>query len=363
MTDEQNQRPSQPGGSRISGLELARIALITTTVAMAVVAFGLLLWKASNVVLIVFGAVLFAIFLTSIGGWIASHTRMGKRMGVVTTIILLAGLIGTGAYFLAPRIADQFDELSRTIPSSVEQLRTQLEQYEWGQWLMARLPKAEQLMSPSAAAKRAGVFFSSLFGGVTAILVILFAGIFMAFNPAVYRGAIVRLVPPARRSRADEILIALESTMAWWLVGRFFEMIVVGSLTWLGLTLLDVPLALTLGLIAGLLSFIPYVGPVLSAVPAILLALTIDPSKALHVVLLYVAIQAVESNLITPLIEKKTVWLPPALTIVMQVLFGVLFGPLGVLFATPITATFIVLAKMLYIEDLLGEQVEVSRAI
>lgn len=362
MAGETSRRVEQ-GNGRISGLELARITLVVSTIATAVVALALLLWKASNVVLIVFGAVLFAIFLVSIGDWIASHTRMGKRAGVVTTMVLLAALVGVGAYYLAPRLADQFDELSTTIPDSVEQLRAQIEEYGWGEWLLARFPDAEQLMSASAAARRAGVFFSSLFGGVTAVLVVLFAGAFMAVNPDVYRRSVVRLVPPARRSRAEEILIALESTMAWWLVGRFFEMIVVGSLTWLGLTLLDVPLALTLALIAGLLSFIPFIGPVLSAVPAILIALTVDPSKALHVVLLYVAIQAVESNLITPLIEKKTVWLPPALTIVMQVLFGVLFGPLGVLFATPVTATFIVLAKMLYIEDLLGEEVEVSRAI
>lgn len=329
---------------------------------MGVVALALLLWKASNVVLLVVGAVLFAIFLRSISHWISEHTSMGPTVSLVITLVLLIGVTTVAGYFLAPPIADQFDELSQTIPQSVDQLTSKLEQYQWGQWILERLPKAGELMSPGAAARRAGRFFSTIFGAVTAFLVVLVAGVFIAFSPHVYRKGLVLLVPPQGRSRADEILVALESTMSWWLLGRFLSMTVIGVLTWIGLMLLGVPLALTLGLIAGSLSFIPYVGPILSAVPAILLALTIDPSKAWHVLLLYVGIQLVESNLLTPIIEKRTVWLPPALTIVMQVLAGLLFGPLGVVLATPLTAAVLVIVKMLYLEDLLGENVEVSRA-
>ncbi len=330
---------------------------------MAVVALSLLLWKASNVILLLFGAVLFSVFLTSIAAWVGSHTRLGRRVSTFLTLAAVIGLIVAGCYLIAPRIAGQSDEMSRTIPESVEQLRSQLEAQQWGRWMLAHLPNVEQLMTPSAAARRAGRFFTSLFGGITSVMVVVVAGVFMAFTPGVYRRGFLRLIPPAKRARAEEVLIALESTIAWWLFGRFLSMTVVGVMTWVGLMLLDIPLALTLGLIAGILSFIPYIGPVLSAVPAILIALTIDPSKAWHVVLLYILVQLIEGNLLTPLIERKTVWLPPALTILMQVLFGLLFGALGVILATPLTATVIVLVKMLYLHDLLGEDVEASRAI
>lgn len=359
MTED---RAQLPDARRVSSKEVARIGLVFGAVVMGVVALALLLWKASNVVLLVVGAVLFAIFLRSISHWIAEHTSMGATASLVLTLATLIALTTVGGYFLAPRIADQFDELSQTIPRSVDQVTSRLEQYQWGQWILERLPGAGEIMSPSAAARRAGRFFSTVFGAVTAFFVVLIAGVFIAFSPGVYRRGVLLLVPPKGRPRADELLVALESTMSWWLLGRILSMTVIGVLTWVGLMLLGIPLALTLGVIAGALSFIPYVGPILSAVPAVLLALTIDPSRAWHVVLLYVGIQLVESNLITPIIEKKTVWLPPALTIVMQVLAGLLFGPLGVVLATPLTAAVLVIVKMLYLEDLLGENMEVSRA-
>ena len=127
-------------------------------------------------------------------------------------------------------------------------------------------------------------------------------------------------------------------------------------LTTIGLWLLDVPLALVLGLIAALFTFIPNIGPILSAIPAVLFGLTVSPQQALYVGLLYGGIQVVESYLLTPLVQRKTIELPPALTLAAQVLLGVTFGGLGVALAAPLTAVTVVGTRMLYVEDALGKQ-------
>jgi predicted PurR-regulated permease PerM len=133
-------------------------------------------------------------------------------------------------------------------------------------------------------------------------------------------------------------------------------MVFIGLLTWLGLYILGVPLSLTLGLLAGLLSFIPNFGPIISALPAILLAFIESPMKAVYVLILFVIVQIIESNIVTPLIERETVELPPALTIIFQLVLAVLIGGLGLVLATPLLAVIMVLIQMVYIEDILGDK-------
>jgi predicted PurR-regulated permease PerM len=143
-----------------------------------------------------------------------------------------------------------------------------------------------------------------------------------------------------------------------WLVGRMFAMLMVGGITTLGLWLLHVPLALALGLLAALGELVPNIGPLLAFVPAILLAFTDSPSHALAVGGLYLAVQGFESYVLTPLVEKRAVSLPPALTVTAQVLLGLLAGGLGLVLAAPLTAVAMVLVQRLYIEDMLGDSME-----
>ncbi|NOT46231.1 MAG: AI-2E family transporter, partial [Acidobacteria bacterium] len=164
------------------------------------------------------------------------------------------------------------------------------------------------------------------------------------------------LFPLRRRTRVREILFAISDTLRWWLIGKVGSMIFIGLLTWIGLSILGVPLALTLGLIAGLLSFIPNFGPIISALPALLLAFIESPTTALYVLILYVGVQLIESNVVTPFIERKTVEIPPALTIVFQLALAVLVGGLGLVLATPLLAVLLVVIQMVYVEDVLGDR-------
>jgi predicted PurR-regulated permease PerM len=166
------------------------------------------------------------------------------------------------------------------------------------------------------------------------------------------------LVPRGRRPRAENILERSAAALWGWLWGRAFSMSLIGVATFIGLWLLGIPIALSLALIAFVTNFIPFLGPILSAIPAVLIALTVGPMPAVYVLILYGGIQLVETNFITPLVEQQAVNLPPVFTIGAQMIAGVLFGPLGILLATPLSAVAVVLVKSLYIEGLLGESEE-----
>ena len=148
-----------------------------------------------------------------------------------------------------------------------------------------------------------------------------------------------------------------------WLGGRFGLMILNGGLTALGLWLLGVPLAPTLGLIAGLLNFVPNFGPWIAAVPAVLIAFLQSPQQALYVALLYLILQSIDAYLLTPLVDRKSVELPPVLTITAQVLLGLAFGFIGLLLASPLTAAAMILVQKLYVEDVIGDRVSETNKV
>ena len=202
--------------------------------------------------------------------------------------------------------------------------------------------------------------FSTTLGIFADFIIILFIGLYLAIEPGLYTRGVIRLAPASRRERARAVIDEVGNTLRWWLIGKAASMLVIGVLTAFGLWLLDVPLALTLGLLAAILTFIPNIGPILSVVPAALLALLHSPTRALYVILLYLGIQTIESYLLTPMVQRRTVQLPPALTIFAQVLLGVLVGGLGLALATPLTAAALVLVRMIYVEDTLHDSIETS---
>jgi predicted PurR-regulated permease PerM len=184
---------------------------------------------------------------------------------------------------------------------------------------------------------------------------VLFIGIFLAWQPSAYRRGFVRLFPERRRKRVREVLNAIGYVLQRWLVGQVVLMTIVGVLTWIGLHFLDVPFALPLALFAAFAEFVPYIGPIVAGIPAVLVALAEGPELAIWVAGLYIAIQSVESYLLTPLIQQRAVYLPPALLLFSQVILGVTAGPLGVIVATPLAAAGLVAVNKLYVEDVLGD--------
>ena len=196
----------------------------------------------------------------------------------------------------------------------------------------------------------------TMLGVLGAVIIIVFTAVYLANNPTLYFRGLIRLLAPDYRDRGSEVLSEIGVALRLWLLGRAIDMIVVVILTFAGLMLLNVPLAFLLALIAGLLNFIPYIGAVLGAVPAIIVAFGQGPVQALWIVLLFLAIQTVEGYLIVPFIQQRTVQLPPALLIFSQTVFGALFGILGLLLAPALMLVILILVQGVYLHDVLGDR-------
>ena len=244
----------------------------------------------------------------------------------------------------------------RSLSQSLDDLRQRLTQYDWGERLLDQDRRARLLPDATAILGRATGAISATFGALGSAVIILFLGLYLAINPAVYANGFTRLLPPDKRPRARQVLAEIGHILRRWLVGRLLTMTVIGVLTFVGLWFLGIPLALVLAFLAALLSFIPYIGPIVALVPAVLVAFAEGPDQALFVLILYVGVQGVESYLLLPLVQQWSVDMPPALTIAAIVLLGVLFGGLGIALAAPLAAAGMVAVNMLYLEDFLGEK-------
>jgi predicted PurR-regulated permease PerM len=313
----------------------------------------LLIVTAADVFLVIFAGVLFAILLRSVADLIDRHTPLSAGWSLALVLVVLALLIGSAAYFLAAEIASQLDQLTQSIAKSWQELRGRLGNEAWGRQLLTMMSgtpaSGQELLS------HASRIFSTTLGAVGNVAVVLFIGIYLAADPEWYRRGLLRLFPRNERARGAEVLDAIGTTLRWWLIGRFASMFVVGVATTVGLMRLGIPLALALGSVAFLFDFVPFFGPLFAAVPALLFGLTIGTAHVIYVIALYSAIQIVEGYVLTPLIEQRSVRLPPALTIGMVVLFGLLAGIPGILLATPLTAALVVLIDKFYVEDALED--------
>lgn len=335
--------------------------LIAVAAVMAIVLALTLVYYTFDIILLIFAATLLAIFLRGLAELLRPWIPLGEGWLVLIVSVLLIAIIAGAGVLLAPSVAEQVRILRFEVPQSAARAADYVAGFSWGQAILSHLPSSEDVMAqidPSTMLTRVGGYFSSTVGVVGNILITFLLAIYLAAEPRFYTTGFTTLFPVDKRERAAEVLNTIYETLRWWLIGKSGSMVFIGVLTWIGLSIIGTPLALTLGLIAGLLSFIPNFGPIISAVPAILLAFIDSPISAVYVMGLFVGIQVVESNVVTPLIERETVELPPALTIIFQLALGAVIGGLGLVLATPLLAVVVVLVKMVYIEDVLGDELQ-----
>lgn len=325
-------------------------------VTILLLAIAYLLWSGIHVLLLIFAGVLFAIFLWSPSDWVSRRTRMGHRWSLAVVGVLLFVLLGGLTWLLANRLLNQFAKLEQQVPQSLNEIRESLEATPWGRNLLERAPQAAEALSPEGVFARLTRLVSGVFGFLMASIVIVIVGIFGSAEPELYKSGLLYLVPSAQRRRVEEALGAVVFNLRWWLVGQLCLMVVMGATTAVGLGLMGIPLALTLGLIAGILEIIPYIGPWVSVVPAALIALPMGSGHVVMVLLLYLGLHILEGYVLVPLIQRRAIHLPPALTLGAQILLGELLGVLGLLVAAPLTVSAVVFVKMLYVKDALGEQ-------
>jgi len=348
-----------PFARKGESLAFARRVLIATLVVTSVVLVLLFVWYAADLLMLVFAGVLVSILLRGFTRFLSRKTGMGRGLSLATVALALVALVVVGAWSVMGRIGAQMSELRQQLPHAVENVMRYVGQYEWARNAIDNLPNLNDWLaarSPTIISRLTGLASTTL-GAVVNLIVVAVIGLYLASQPALYSRGVKHLLPFRYRARAGEVLGAIDEALWHWLGGRFGLMLLNGGLTALGLWLLGVPLALTLGLIAGLLNFVPNFGPWIAAVPAVLIAFLQSPRQALYVALFYLVLQSVDAYLLTPLVDRKSVELPPVLTITAQVLLGVVFGFIGLLLASPLTAAAMILVKMLYVEDVLGDHV------
>lgn len=202
-------------------------------------------------------------------------------------------------------------------------------------------------------------FLTSTFTVFGGILLITFLAIYVGADPDTYHRGLMHLFPHRARDRAGEVLSSVAAVLRRWLVTQLIAMVAIAVVTTSVLLLLDVKAAFALGIIAGLLEFVPTIGPLLSAIPAVAMGFLDSPEKAFYVMIAYFGIQFVENHLLIPLLMKGSIDLPPALTIMGQALMALVFGFLGLLVAVPVIAAAMVSVKMLYVEDVVGDEIEI----
>jgi predicted PurR-regulated permease PerM len=305
-----------------------------------------------EVLLIVFAAILGACILRGAATWLHARIGLGTGWCLGLVIVLLVLLLGGVLWLQGPRVTAQAATVADTVSQQVKHLWSNLQDNPLFQRLMPRLKDQADSALGGLTSKVPGLASSALGVGGD-LVVILVTAIFLAASPDTYETGFLRLLPLGWRPRGREVLDGLGHTLQLWFLGQFADMVVVAVLTGAGLYLLGVPLALTLALIAGLFNFVPYIGALAGAVPALAVAVAQSPQTALYVAILFAVVQTLEGNVIAPLIQKRTVDLPPALTILSQTILGTLFGIMGLILATPLTAVAMVAVRMVYVESML----------
>lgn len=321
-------------------------------ISVTLVIFGLA-WTA---MLTLFGGVLIGVILDGVANRISVWTRMPRTLALALVLLLgLGAAIGIGFWF-GPALVGQLEGLREQLTTAWESSRAWLEQREWGARVLEDM---SNMQLTSVLSPRFGGLLSTTVGTIASLLLVAVFGIYFAFDPELYIGGFVHLFPQEQRERVRELFGAIARALRSWFLGRLLSMAVVGVGTGIGLWIADIPLAAPLGTLAGLASFVPNLGPIMSSIPGILVGLSISPQMALWALLVYVVVQLLESNLITPFIEQWVVSLPPVLLLAFQMLMGLSAGVIGLFMATPLLVTIVVIVQILYLRDVLEDDVEV----
>jgi len=348
------------GGGELSQTKFTSRVLIVIGVVAAVGTIGALFVLASDIVFLFFAAALLAILLRAASDALDRRTGVGPRWSYGLVVLAVAAVFAAGTYAVGSTAATQFNHLVADLPKSTDQAKAYVQQYSWGNDALRQMPTAGDLFGGSSKiASGTTWFFSTTFGLLGNLLVLAVSALYLAASPRTYTAGLVMLVPPARRSRAEQVLTAIGTHLKWWLIGRLVAMAAVGLIVGVGLWLIGVPQYLVLALVAAALAAVPFLGPILAAFPGILIALLQGPDTALWAVGVYVLSQVVENYLVTPLVQQQMVNMPPVLTIAVVTLAGVLFGVLGMVVATPLAVAAVTAVKMLYVEDVLGDDLAV----
>lgn len=348
-----DQTTARPWRDRLSGdWDFVRKLLI----AIGVLGLAYLTFRIANILLLVFAAILLAVILNSFASVLRTHARIPGGWALLAAVIALISVLAGVGYIFGSQIAGQFNAVLEALPEAVDNLGRRLGIENANNRVQEM--SADNLTASDVLPRAAGAGILVV-GAIMNIVLVTIAAIYFATEASLYRKGVTKLFHQTHQERVEETLETVGNALRLWFFGQLIIMVLVGTLSGLAYWWLGLPSPIALGLIAGITNFIPFLGPIIGALPAVIFAFNIDTATVLWTMGLAIAIQQLESDVITPLVQKRTVSLPPALALFMIVILGVLFGFLGVLLAVPLTVTIFVAVKKLYVRETLGERTEV----
>jgi len=320
---------------------------------LAIVGLALLAVRLADVLLMAFGAVLVAVLLHALAGPLQSRLRLAQPLALSVAVLLIAGCLAVVVWAFGRQAEAQFAALDEVLPRAWTELQarlaptpfggaalTKLDHWRGFDWLVNLGPK----LAADAATALAGM------------VIVLFAGLYLAYHPSSYVDGVLLLFPRGHRAKANRVLAETYIALRQWLIGQLFSMVLVGVTTGVGLAIAGVPSAVALGIIAGIGQFVPVIGPMAATVPGLLVALEVGPQTLLWAAVVYLVSAQFEANVITPLVLRQLAQLPMAVTLFAVLAMGVLLGPLGVVFATPLAVAAYVFVRLVYVEGVVGER-------
>lgn len=321
---------------------------------------GLLLigYLLGEVILLVFAAVVFAVGLDGISQSLSGRLNIKRGWALLAVVTGITAIILGAIALTAARLVQQFQEISRTVLDVYEQVQ---------EWLADRgvleyidgleINGGENGEALGEMAGQVMTYGMSAIGAVSSLMILIVLTLFLAGNPELYRRGAIRLVTPEKREMVADTFSSLAHALRWWFLGQLVSMALLGVTVGLGLFLLGIELWFALAVLTALLTFIPFLGPLIATVPIVAVGFTEGMETGLIVLAGYIVIQTVEGNVIVPMIHQKAVDLPPALLISVQVLLSLIFGVVGLILAAPLTIVAMVSVQKLWIEYTLGETV------
>ena len=335
-----------------SNASLSRRVVVIASIVLALMIGVFVVWQASNAVLTVLAAIVVAVLFDGGAQGLMAISPLGRNSALTAVFLLLALALGLGSWWGGNALIDQLQSYLNAVAGQIDMLRAFLMEHGLGSSkpssLLGLLPTTTSVIG--GASEVAALVFDVV---ATTILIIILAG-FFAWQPQVYKPAILSLIPIDKRARVDEVLNRSVMAMRQWMLGQAVTMVVTFAFTLCALLIIGMPYAVMLAIVTGLLTFIPTVGAFFAGVAIVLAGCTQSPTMALYGFAVYILAQAIESNLVTPLVQEKTLQFPPGATLTAQLVMGSLFGLLGLAFAIPIVAAGTVIVEELYVKDQLG---------
>jgi predicted PurR-regulated permease PerM len=333
--------------------DLPAAAVRGVLVLAAVAAGALVVYRLADVILLLFGAVLVAVLFHAIAGPIRERTRLPRTPSLVAAVLLVVAFFGFIVWLFGYEAQAQVENLSDLLPRAWTEFQAKLSGSPLGHYLLEGVNGASPGKLLVAWAPR---FATTAIGAIASTIIVFFAGLYLAFHPETYLGGALLLAPRRARPRLGQIAEACGEALRRWLLGQVFSMLLIGVTVSLGLWAVGVPSPLALGALAGLAQFVPVVGPMAATIPGLLIAASESWQTLAWAGLVYFLASQLEANLFTPFVLRSLAELPMAVTLFAVFAMGVLFGSLGVLFATPLALIAYVVVRMAYVEDVLGER-------